>query len=127
LRHFPHVVTSKGKSWRGISFDEWAYSRSFTSRAIFFNGEQVASVTTPDPDGASALTASVTSYTYDYLNRLASTVDALSGTTSFTYDLNNRLINLRDPVNNEPPGRTTTLPASRWRPRAGELATKDLG
>lgn len=63
--------------------------------------DQVTSVTTPDPDGAGGVTASVTSHTYDYLNRLASTIDALSGTTSFTYDLNNRLINLRDPVNND--------------------------
>ena len=50
---------------------------------------------------AGSLTASVTNYAYDYLNRLSSTTDALSGVTSFTYDLNNRLTNLRDPVNND--------------------------
>ena len=63
--------------------------------------DQPTSVTTPDPDGAGGVAASVTNYAYDYLNRLASTTDALSGATSFTYDLNNRLTNLRDPVNND--------------------------
>ena len=63
--------------------------------------DQVSSVTTPDPDGAGSLTASVTTYAYDYLNRLSSTTDPLSGATSFTYDLMGRLTNLRDPVNND--------------------------
>ncbi|MFN0020615.1 MAG: putative toxin, partial [Pirellulaceae bacterium] len=63
--------------------------------------DQVTSVTTPDPDGAGGVTASVTAYAYDYLNRLSSTTDALSGVTAFTYDLNGNLINLRDPVNND--------------------------
>jgi RHS repeat-associated protein len=63
--------------------------------------DQVTSVTTPDPDGAGGVAASVTSYAYDYLDRLASTTDPLSGVTSFTYDLMGRLTNLRDPVNND--------------------------
>jgi RHS repeat-associated protein len=63
--------------------------------------DQVTSVTTPDPDGAGGVTASVTSYAYDYLNRLSSTTDPLSGSTTFTYDLMGRLTNLRDPVNND--------------------------
>ncbi|MGI8980411.1 MAG: reverse transcriptase domain-containing protein, partial [Pirellulaceae bacterium] len=66
--------------------------------------DQPTSVTTPDPDGTGGVTASVTTYAYDYMNRLASITDPLGTITSktwFTYDLMGRLINLRDPVNND--------------------------
>lgn len=62
--------------------------------------DQVTSVTTPDPDGAGALTASVTSYTYDVFGRTATITDALSGVTTTTYDEMGNVTSIDDPDGN---------------------------
>ena len=61
---------------------------------------RMTSVTTPDPDGAGSVTASVTAYGYDIYDRLTSITDALSGATTFAYDKANQLLTLDDPENN---------------------------
>ncbi len=60
----------------------------------------VASVTTPDPDGAGSLTASTTSYTYDVFGRQLTSTDANSGVTTWTYDAMGNVTSIKDPVNN---------------------------
>ena len=57
-------------------------------------------VTTPDPDGAGGVAASVTTTSYDYLNRVSQVADASSHSTYFTYNLNNELLTVKDPLNN---------------------------
>lgn len=60
----------------------------------------VASVTTPDPDGAGSLTASTTSYTYDVFGRQLTATDANSGVTTSTYDTMGNVTSIKDPLNN---------------------------
>ena len=57
-------------------------------------------VTTPDPDGAGAITASVTTTTYDIYDRVTGIDNPLGGDTTFTYDKANQLLTLTDSVNN---------------------------
>jgi RHS repeat-associated protein len=54
-------------------------------------------VTTPDPDGGGALTASTTTYDYDLWGRVDSVTDALGGITSYTFDAVGNLLTLTDP------------------------------
>ena len=46
----------------------------------------VTSVTAPDPDGGGPLTAPVTSYAYDYFQRLMSVTQPGGGLLNYTYD-----------------------------------------
>lgn len=57
--------------------------------------------TTPDPDGAGALTASTTTYGYDLWSRVDTVTDALGGVTSYTFDGVGNMLTLVDPELNE--------------------------
>jgi RHS repeat-associated protein len=62
--------------------------------------DQVTSVTTPDPDGAGAVTASVTSYTYDIFGRTKTVTDALSGVSTTNYDVMGNITSIQDSGSN---------------------------
>ena len=67
-----------------------------------FNSEGLlVSESTPDPDGSGFLSASTTTYSYDFLGRLGSKTDARGGTTSYTYDGVNNRLSLTDHTGNE--------------------------
>ena len=83
----------------------------------------VTSVTAPDPDGGGPLTAPVTTYGYDYFQRLTSVSQPGGGSISYTYDAAGNLLSLTDPVGNDTTyaydglGRLTieTNEGSQWR------------
>jgi RHS repeat-associated protein len=67
----------------------------------------LASVTTPDPDGAGPLAASKTTYTYDAMGNVLTKISPLGNcsgcvpsnyTTTYTYDTNSRLLTETDPL-----------------------------
>ena len=83
----------------------------------------VTSVTAPDPDGGGPLPAPVTTYGYDYFQRLTSVSQPGGGLLSYAYDAAGNLLSLTDPVGNETTyaydgiGRLTieTNEGSQWR------------
>jgi RHS repeat-associated protein len=99
--------------------DDLGHETTYVYNAL----DLVTSVTAPDPDGAGALTAPVTTYAYDYYRRLTSVTDPEDGETSYTYDDAGNLLSLTDSVGNETTyaydglGRLTieTNEAGQWR------------
>ena len=63
--------------------------------------DQVTSVTAPDPDGTGPQTAPVTTYTYNYLQRLITVAQPGGGSLNYSYDAAGNLVSLIDPVGNE--------------------------
>ncbi|MHB8974460.1 MAG: RHS repeat-associated core domain-containing protein [Pirellulaceae bacterium] len=83
----------------------------------------ITSVTAPDPDGTGPLTAPVTSYGYDFFQRLISVSQPGGGALNYTYDAAGNLLSLTDPLGNDTTyaydglGRLTieTNEAGQWR------------
>jgi YD repeat-containing protein len=102
------------RDWRFL-FIRWPLVTHRFGCALFFRREgthaqvqsgidafnRVTSVTLPDPDGGGGVTASVTSYTLDRLDRVTRITDALSGQTNFTYDAAGNLTGLQDALGND--------------------------
>ena len=61
---------------------------------------RVASATTPDPDGAGALSASVTSFTYDTYGRLTVQTNPDSTTIGYGYDSADQMTTVTDELGN---------------------------
>lgn len=76
--------------------DQLGYTTSYAYNA----DNLMTSLTQPDPDGAGALAAPMTTYAYDHLGRLTTTTDSLHGATAYAYDANGNLTSLTDSVSN---------------------------
>lgn len=75
-------------------------AQSKVATKVFNSEGLLTSESTPDPDGMGFLDAATTSYYYDFLRRLTSKSDPVSGTTTYTYDGVDNMLSLTDPTGN---------------------------